>query len=62
MSEQRTQEIKDRLFQLDRKIRPLEWDATRNQINDFKRQDLQRLKDEHKILTDELLGLQQQPL
>lgn len=58
MSLERVQEVRERLFQLERKIKPLEWDASRNQINEFKRMELERLKVEHQTLQGELSGMQ----
>lgn len=59
MSEKRTVEIRELLFHLERKIKPLEWDLSRNQINEFKKLELERLKKEHGDLTQELGGLEQ---
>lgn len=51
-------EIRERLFNLERKIKPLEWDSGRNQINEFKKQELGRLKEEHVALATELEELE----
>lgn len=59
MSEERVSEIKELLFNLERKIAPLEWDAGRDQINEFKRLELERLRTEHGKLSEELTGLDQ---
>ena len=47
-------ELRERLFQLERRIAPLEWDAGRNQINEFKKLQLVKLKEEHTALKGEL--------
>ncbi len=47
------------MFQLERKMKPLEWDASRNQINEFKRLELERLKEEQGTLLNELNELEQ---
>jgi len=58
MSQERLSEIKELLFHLERKIRPLEWDAGRNQINEFKRTELGRLKEECARLSAEMKELE----
>ncbi|MDO8511271.1 MAG: hypothetical protein Q7S55_03835 [Nanoarchaeota archaeon] len=58
MSEERVTQLRENLFQLERRIRPLEWDAGRNQINEFKKQQLGRLKEEFTVLQQELHGLE----
>ena len=60
MSQERISEIQELLFNIDRKIKPLEWDDNRNQINEFRKLELARLKEEHANLNQELNGLQQQ--
>ena len=40
----KTSELKDKLFLLERRIHPLEWDLGRNQINEFKKKELEKLK------------------
>lgn len=59
MSLERTKEIREFLFNLDRKIKPLEWDAGRQQINEFKLKELQRLKEEYHQLDRELKEIEQ---
>ena len=54
MSKERSSELRELQFHLERKIRPLEWDANRNQINDFKKLDLEKLQQEQKTLQQEL--------
>ena len=58
MSKERISEIQELLFNLDRKIKPLEWDSSRNQINEFKKKTLETLKTEHSTLIEELKGLE----
>ena len=57
MSEERVTQLREQLFQLERRIKPLEWDAGRNQINEFKKQQLEKLKVEFNALQQELHGL-----
>jgi TolA-binding protein len=61
MSEERLTQLREQLFQLERRIRPLEWDAGRNQINEFKKQQLEKLKTEFNTLRQELQGLESPP-
>lgn len=58
MSQERITELREHLFQLERRIKPLEWDSGRNQINEFKKQQLVKLKEEFNTLQQELLGLE----
>ena len=58
MSKERISELQELLFNLDRKIKPLEWDSSRNQINEFKKKTLDALRVEHSTLSDELKGLE----
>ena len=60
MSKERLLELRELLFVLERKMRPLEWDSNRHQINEFKGMELQRLKEEHRLLAEELQQLEQQ--
>lgn len=62
MSKERLTELRDRLFELERRIRPLEWDASRHQINEFKKVELTRLKEEQTGLVKELGDLEIQPV
>ena len=55
----RLSEVRELVYQLERKIRPLEWDANRNQINEFKKTQLIRLQEEHQNLLQELKLLEQ---
>ena len=59
MSQERMKELRELLFNLERRIKPLEWDASRNQINEFKKEELKRLKDEHSTFQNELQTLEQ---
>ena len=58
MSQERIIEIQVLLLALERNMRPLRWDLDHNQINEFKRQKLEKLKVEHQNLNTELQGLQ----
>ena len=60
MSQERISELRELLFGLERKIKPLEWDSSRNQINEFKKKTLENLQGEHSALLQELNGLEQQ--
>jgi hypothetical protein len=60
MSPERISEVREMLFNLERKIKPLEWDHSRKQINEFKMKTLESLKIEHQALTQELNGLENQ--
>ena len=59
MSAERISELRERLYLLERSINPLEWDMARNQINEFKRVELAKLKAERSSLLEELKGLDQ---
>lgn len=54
MAPERVNEVKELLFQLERRIRPLEWDLSKNQINEFKKRQLTKLKEQHVQLQGEL--------
>lgn len=58
MSKERISEIRELLYNLERKLAPLEWDSSRNQINEYKKTELGRLKEERKGLLQELQGLE----
>jgi hypothetical protein len=58
MSKERISELQEMLFNLERKIKPLEWDSSRNQINEFKKKTLEALKAEHSTFAEELNGLE----
>ncbi len=59
MSQERRSELRELLFNLERRIAPLEWDANRNQINEFKKATLEKLKQEQKGLLQEFRELEQ---
>jgi hypothetical protein len=54
MSDERILELRELLFQLERKIKPLEWDSSRNQINEFKKKQLGVLQEKHCTFSNEL--------
>lgn len=58
MSQERVSELKGLLFNLEQRMRPLEWDASRHQINDFKKVQLGKLKEEFSTLQNELQQLE----
>ncbi|MEW5897064.1 MAG: hypothetical protein AB1668_05200 [Nanoarchaeota archaeon] len=58
MSQEKAAELREILFMLERKIRPLEWDAGRNQINEFKMQQLIELQKRFAALKQELNELE----
>ncbi|HLD79620.1 MAG TPA: hypothetical protein VJA18_03605 [Candidatus Nanoarchaeia archaeon] len=58
MSDERLTTVREQLFQLERRIKPLEWDASRKQINEFKKQQLEKLKEEFNSLKSELQTLE----
>jgi hypothetical protein len=62
MSQERISELRELLFNLERRIKPLEWDLGRAQINEFKKLQLVKLQEEHGTLLEELNGLEQKPL
>jgi hypothetical protein len=57
MSQERILELRELLFQLERRIKPLEWDLSRNQINQFKKEQLTKLRTEFTTLNEELTNL-----
>ncbi len=59
MTEERRMELKEQLLILERRIRPLAWDASRNQINEFRKQQLVKLQQEQANLQKELQSLEQ---
>ena len=59
MSKERILELQQELMALDRRIKPLEWDSSRNQINEFRKGQLKQLQEKHSTLQEELNGLQQ---
>ena len=60
MSQERIIELRELLFHMEKKIKPLEWDANRNQINEFKLEQLKRMQEEFSSLKTELAGLEKE--
>jgi ABC-type phosphate transport system auxiliary subunit len=60
MSKEKISELRETLFVLEKKIKPLEWDASRNQINEFKKQQLGTLQEQFTSLRDELKKLEEE--
>ena len=58
MSKERVLEIKEQLFQLEGKIRPLQWDFDKKQINPFKSKVLKELALKRETLQKELAEMQ----
>ena len=58
MSQERVSEIRIALLDLESKIRPLQWDSNRNQINPFKKIELGRLNEQKNFLNKELNELE----
>jgi hypothetical protein len=58
MTDERIIELKELIWNLERRIRPLNWDAGRNQINEYKKQELAKLQTEHGVLEQELQELE----
>lgn len=54
MSQDRVMQLREQIFLIERQIAPLEWDASRNQINQFKKIQLGRLKEQRQTLQNEL--------
>ncbi|MBU0470928.1 MAG: hypothetical protein KKA62_04870 [Nanoarchaeota archaeon] len=59
MTKEKIAELRETLFNMERKIKPLEWDASRNQINEFKQQQLVKMKAEFITLQEELSKLEE---
>lgn len=59
MTGERIVEIRGLLLKLEKRLRQLEWDSSRNQINEYKKQELVKLKKEHEVLVNELKELEQ---
>ncbi|MBT4538897.1 hypothetical protein HOC32_01280 [Candidatus Woesearchaeota archaeon] len=47
-------ELKRSMLTLERQIKPLEYDASRNQIHDYKRAQLKKMKDDYVALKQQL--------
>ncbi len=58
MSQERLLELQQTIMGLERKMRPLEWDLSRNQINEYRKQQLEKLRQEHGSLKQEIETLQ----
>lgn len=58
MIPERALQIKGELVVLDKRMRPLEWDLSRNQINDFRKSQLLKLRELHHTLERELESLE----
>ena len=50
-------EIRSILISIERKMKPLEWDLNRKQINEYKKIELTKLKHEQETLLQELQAL-----
>lgn len=57
MSQERISAINTALIALEKKIRPLEWDLSRNQIHDYRKHELDKLKVQRDELKQELQQL-----
>lgn len=60
MTEDRISQLREVLYQLERRLKPLEWDDSRNQINEFKKLQLRKLREEFAAAQQELKSLEQQ--
>ena len=58
MTVERITQLREQLVQLEKRLRQLEWDLARNQINQFQKKKLEILRTEHTALTTELAGLE----
>ncbi|MBT5739890.1 hypothetical protein HOI26_02205 [Candidatus Woesearchaeota archaeon] len=47
-------ELKRSMLTLERQIKPLEYDSSRNQIHDYKRAQLKKMKDDYVALKQQL--------
>ncbi len=54
MPQEKLLDVRKRLFDLERRIKPLEWDSSRNQINEFKKLQLAKLQLERDSLVEEM--------
>jgi len=52
--------LREQMFQLERRIKPLEWDSKRNQINEFKQKQLEKMQIEYKGLLKQLSEIEKQ--
>jgi predicted nuclease with TOPRIM domain len=53
------EEMRTQIEQLERRIRPLEWDASRNQINEHRKSQLAKLQEEYNELKKRMSELQE---
>jgi len=60
MTQERMAELRGLLFNLEKRIKPLEWDSNRNQINEFKLEQLKKLQEEFSNLKTELDSLEKE--
>jgi hypothetical protein len=58
MSKERISEIGLLMMELERKMRPMRWDLSRFQINEFRKKRLKEFEGEHTNLKNELEELQ----
>ena len=54
MTQERLIELQKKLLDIEKRLKPLEWDASRDQINEFKKVQMEKLKVEHKSLLEEI--------
>jgi len=52
--------LREQIFQLERRIKPLEWDSRRNQINEFKQKQLEKMQQEYSGLLKQLSEIEMQ--
>ncbi|PIN73978.1 hypothetical protein COV20_02595 [Candidatus Woesearchaeota archaeon CG10_big_fil_rev_8_21_14_0_10_45_16] len=60
MSQEKLLQLREQLSLMERRLKPLEWDLGRNQINEFKKRKLEQLRVEMKTLSQELHDLESQ--
>ncbi|MBI2572311.1 hypothetical protein HYV86_00465 [Candidatus Woesearchaeota archaeon] len=58
MSAERISQLREQIIQLEKRLRQLEWDLARNQINVFQKKKLDQLRAEHTTLSSELASLE----
>jgi hypothetical protein len=58
MSKERISEIVIVMMDLEKKMRPMRWDLSRSQINEFRKKRLKEFEGEHANLKNELEELQ----
>ena len=54
MTQERLIELQKKLFDIEKQLKPLEWDSSRDQINEFKKVQMEKLRIEHKSLLEEI--------